>query len=129
MLSNFHQDIAGHTTINEGMTTAASDRPPPLSAQPTRFLDTSEIDIHFPPANRVGVIKSCVKNQTTLKPAYRKTPVPTGKPMSISCSVERDVDTELMYNHIPPLYTHQPASKCHRYPFLRNKLSNSSRRR
>ena len=111
MLSNFHQDIAGHTTIDEGMTTAASDCPPPLTAQPTRFLDTSEIDIHIPPAaNRLGVSKTYIKNQTTLKPAYRKTPVPTRKPMSISCSVEREVDTELTYNHIPPLYTHQPAS-------------------
>mgnify|MGYP001793157210 CR=1 FL=1 len=113
MLSNFHQDIAGHTTINEGITTAASDPSPPLSAQPTRFLDTSEIDIHFPPANRVGVLKTHFENQTTLKPVYRKTPVPTRKLMSMSCSVEREVDTELMYNHIPPLYTSQPASNEH----------------
>ena len=109
MLGNFHQNIADHTTIDEGMTTAASDHPPPLSAQPTRFLDPSEIDIHYPPANVVGAIKTYVENQTTLKPAYRKTPMPTRKLMSITGSVQREVDTELMYNHIP-LYTSQPES-------------------
>ena len=52
MLSNFRQDIclAGHTTIDEGMTTSASDYPAP----PTRLLDKSKIDIHFPPANVVA---------------------------------------------------------------------------
>ena len=106
MLSNLRQDIAGHAAIDDGMTTSASDYP----AQPTRLLDMSEIDIHLPPAWVAGIINRSFENQTTLKPAYRKTPVPTRKPMSISCSVEREVDTELTYNHIPPLYTHQPAS-------------------
>ena len=107
MLSNFRQDIglAGHTTINEGMTTSESN----YSVQPTRLVDTSEVDIHPLPANGVGVIKTCVEDQTTLRPAYRKTPVPLRKLMSISCRGEREVDTELMYNHIP-LYPSQPES-------------------
>ena len=59
VLSNFRQDIglAGHTTIDEGMTTSASN----YSVQPTRLLDMSEVDIHPLPANGVGSSKHVLK--------------------------------------------------------------------
>ena len=110
MLSNFPQDIAGHATIDEGMTTAASYYP----AQPTRLLDMSEIDIHLPPAWVAGIINRSFENQTTSKPAYRKTPVPTRKLMGTTGSVEIEVDTKPMYEHIPPLCTSQPTNNKHR---------------
>ena len=103
MLSNFCQDIAGHTTIDEGLTTLASNYP----VQP--------VDIHPPPANGVaGIINRSFENQTSLKPAYRKTPVPLRKLMSISGSVEIEVDTELTYEHMLPLCTSQPTNNKHR---------------
>ena len=111
MLSNFLQDIAGPTTIDEGMTALASNYP----VQPTKLLDMNEIYIHLPPANRVaGIIHRSFENQTSLKPAYRKTPVPLRKLMSISGSVEIEVDTELTYEHMPPLCTSQPTNNKHR---------------
>ena len=110
MLSNFRQDIAGHATIDEGMTTSASDYP----AQPTRLLDMSEIDIHLPPAWVAGIINRSFENQTTSKPVYRKTPVPTRKLIGTAGSVEIEFDTKPMYEHIPPLYTSQPTNNKHR---------------
>ena len=108
--SNFRQEIAGHAAIDDVMTTATSDYP----AQPTRLLDMSEIDIHLPPASVAGIINRSFENQTTSKPAYRKTPVPTRKLMGKAGSVEIEVDTKPMYEHIPPLCTSQPTNNKHR---------------
>ena len=112
MLSNFRQDIglSGHITIDERMTTSASNYP----VQPTGLLDMSKIDIHLLPAWVAGIINRSFENQTTPKPVYRKTPVPTRKLMGTAGIVEIEVDTKPLYEHIPPLCTSQPTNNKHR---------------
>ena len=126
MLSKFCHDIglAGQTTIDERIATSASDYP----AQPTRLLDMSEIDMHFPPANGVaGFVNRSFENQATPKPAYRKTPVPTRKLMGTAASDKIEVDTKptCMYEHILPLCTSQPTNNKHRGNATNTHFTNS----